>query len=107
MSRQPERPAEPLRLLAEVGARDTTDGHAGQFFADLPESFGLTLVMAELPRGAPDCRPAATAEAVPQLALPGVCPIRGSIIESGRAPSVGRPVKNGAWFWLVRRCPKT
>ena len=44
--------AEPLRLLAEVGARDTTDGHAGQFFADLPESLNLTLAVAELPRGA-------------------------------------------------------
>jgi hypothetical protein len=30
--------AEPLRLLAEVGARDTTDGHAGQLFADLPKT---------------------------------------------------------------------
>ena len=28
--------AEPLRLLAEVGARDTTDGHVSPFFADLP-----------------------------------------------------------------------
>jgi hypothetical protein len=44
--------AEPLRLLAEIGARDTTDGHAGQFFADLPESLGLTLAVGELPGGA-------------------------------------------------------
>lgn len=37
-------------LLAEVGARDTTDGHLGQFFAELPESLGLALVAGE--RGA-------------------------------------------------------
>jgi hypothetical protein len=28
--------AEPLRLLAEIGAGDTTDGHLGPFFADFP-----------------------------------------------------------------------
>ena len=44
--------AEPLRRLAEVGARDTTDGHLGPFFADPPESLGLTLAVAELPHGA-------------------------------------------------------
>ena len=33
--------AEPLRLLAEVGAHDTTDGHVSPFFADLPELPGL------------------------------------------------------------------
>jgi hypothetical protein len=46
------RPAEPLRLLADVGAHDTTDGHVGPQFASLPESLGLTLAVAELPRGA-------------------------------------------------------
>jgi len=46
--------AEPLHLLAEVGARDTTDGHLSAFFADLPESLGLTLPVAELPRKAPE-----------------------------------------------------
>jgi hypothetical protein len=35
--------AEPLRLLAEVGAREETDGHVGTLFADLPEQLGLTL----------------------------------------------------------------
>jgi hypothetical protein len=44
--------AEPLRLLAEVGAHDTTDGHLGPYFADLPESLDLTLAVGELPRGA-------------------------------------------------------
>jgi hypothetical protein len=44
--------AEPLRLLAEVGARDTTDGHIGSELAGLPESLGLTLAVAEMPRGA-------------------------------------------------------
>ena len=43
--------AEPLRLLAEVGARDTTDGHLSPLFVDVPESLNLTLVVAELPRG--------------------------------------------------------
>jgi hypothetical protein len=43
---------EPLRLLAEVGARDMTDGHLGPQFASLPDSLGLTLAVAELPRGA-------------------------------------------------------
>ena len=43
---------EPLRLLAEVADRDTTDGHLGPFFADLPASLGLTLAVAEPPRGA-------------------------------------------------------
>ncbi|HZO26542.1 MAG TPA: hypothetical protein VFH48_11210 [Chloroflexota bacterium] len=33
---------EPLRLPAEVGARDTTDGHDGQLFVDLLESLGLS-----------------------------------------------------------------
>ena len=40
--------AEPLRLLTEVGARDTTDGHAVQLFANLPESLDLTLAVAGL-----------------------------------------------------------
>jgi hypothetical protein len=31
---------EPLRLLADVGAHDTTDGHVGPTFASLPESLG-------------------------------------------------------------------
>jgi hypothetical protein len=44
--------AEPLRLLAEVGGHDTTDGHVGPQFAILPESLGLTLAVAEMPRGA-------------------------------------------------------
>jgi hypothetical protein len=44
--------AEPLRPLAEVGARDTADGHVGQFFADLPDSLGLTEGVGELPHGA-------------------------------------------------------
>jgi hypothetical protein len=43
---------EPLRLLAEVGAHDTADVHIGPEFASLPESLGLALVVAELPRGA-------------------------------------------------------
>ena len=41
-----------MRLLAEVGVRDTSDGHAGQFYADLPGSLGLSLAVGELPRGA-------------------------------------------------------
>ena len=41
--------AEPLRLLGEVGARDTTDGHLGPYFADFPKSLGLTLAAAVLP----------------------------------------------------------
>jgi hypothetical protein len=44
--------AEPLRLLAVVGAHDITDGHVGPHFAGLPESMGLTLALGELPRGA-------------------------------------------------------
>ena len=28
--------AEPLRLLAEVGARESIDDHPGQLYADLP-----------------------------------------------------------------------
>ena len=51
----PPRPrglAEPLRLLAEVGARDAIAGHAGQFYTDLPDSLGLTLAVGQLPRGA-------------------------------------------------------
>lgn len=44
--------AGPLRLLAEAGARVTIDGHIGPFFADLPETLGLTLAVAEPPRGA-------------------------------------------------------
>ena len=35
--------AEPLRLLAEVGARDTSAGHVGPHFADLLASLGPTL----------------------------------------------------------------
>jgi hypothetical protein len=46
------RPAEPLRLLAEVGARDTADGLLGPFFAGLPESLNLALAVGDLPRGA-------------------------------------------------------
>jgi hypothetical protein len=46
------RPVEPLRLLAEVGARDTTNGHLGPYFADLPESIQLTLLVGEVPREA-------------------------------------------------------
>ena len=42
--------AEPLRLLAEVGARDITDGHLGPYFADLPEALALPLLVGE--RGA-------------------------------------------------------
>jgi len=38
--------AEPLRLLAEVGARDMTDGHLGAHFADLPAALDLTLAVA-------------------------------------------------------------
>jgi hypothetical protein len=34
---------EPLRLLAEVGARDTTGGHLGLYVADVPESLNLML----------------------------------------------------------------
>ena len=41
---------EPLRLLAEIGARETVDSEPGQVYADLPESLGLTLVVATLPR---------------------------------------------------------
>jgi hypothetical protein len=40
---------EPLRLLAEVGARDTTDGHLGQYFAALSEPLSLMLAVAETP----------------------------------------------------------
>ena len=42
--------AEPLRLLAEIGARETVDSEPGQVYADLPESLGLTLVVAPLAR---------------------------------------------------------
>ena len=34
---------EPLCLFAQVGARGTTDGHLAPYFAELPESLGLTL----------------------------------------------------------------
>ena len=37
--------AEPLRLLTEVGACDTTDGHLSPYFANLPESLGLKLAV--------------------------------------------------------------
>jgi hypothetical protein len=43
--------AEPLHLLAEVGARESIDDHLGQFFAELPASLNLTPNVAELPRG--------------------------------------------------------
>jgi hypothetical protein len=43
--------AEPLKLLAEVGARESIDDHSGQFYADLPELLDLTLTVAALPRG--------------------------------------------------------
>ena len=43
---------EPLRLLAEVGARESLDDHAGQFYADLPEALNLTLAVGQIPHGA-------------------------------------------------------
>jgi len=58
-----------LRLLAEVGARDAIDELPGQFYADLPESLGLTLAVGELPNGAggrydPNTRTVTVTEAV-------------------------------------------
>jgi hypothetical protein len=47
-----QRLAEPLNLLAEIGAHESPDGHIGPLFAELPEQLGLTLVVAELPSGA-------------------------------------------------------
>ena len=44
--------AEPLRLLAEVGARESIDRHPGPSFAELPESIDLTLAVGDPPRGA-------------------------------------------------------
>jgi hypothetical protein len=44
--------AEPLWLLAEGDARDTTDGHLSPQFTSLPDSLNLRLTVAELPRGA-------------------------------------------------------
>ena len=46
--------AEPLKLLVEVGARDTTDSHAGQFLDCLPESLSLTLAAGLASRRGPD-----------------------------------------------------
>jgi hypothetical protein len=43
---------EPLRLLAEVGARDTAAAAPGPLFAELPALLGLTLVVVDLPHGA-------------------------------------------------------
>src|SRR5688572_13565652 len=61
-SRAPGRAAAPARR----GRRPRHDRRADRFqFPSLPESLGLTRVIAELPRGAGDRRPAATAEAVP------------------------------------------
>jgi hypothetical protein len=40
---------EPIRLLAEVGAREMVDGDPGQYYADLPESLRLTLEVGPLP----------------------------------------------------------
>jgi hypothetical protein len=47
---------EPLGLLAEIGARDTTYGHPGPNLADLPKSLNPALAVTDLPRGPTDAQ---------------------------------------------------
>jgi hypothetical protein len=72
--------AEPLRLLAEVGARDTSDVQVDlSSVNELARIAGADLAVAELPRDRVDRRPAATAETVLQQTEPelwGLAPSR-------------------------------